>query len=158
MKDVDIIKLLGLTSDNEKVVDFLVKYGINKNPMLKHGEENAYLENILLGIEITFKDERFLDIKRDEYEEGALVLSNVRMYGPYKDNGDFSRFDEAKLPFGLKYDFDLKEVVSKLKKQPAFVNKSVGIARWDLKDFCLFVTFDKKMQKIRIVAIQLPVA
>lgn len=79
----EIIPLIGLTADDQKVKDFLVACGMKKKPRLKKGEESAYLTNEKQGIEITFGDERELELQG--YEEGALVLWNVRMYGEDDD-------------------------------------------------------------------------
>jgi len=156
MTSDELSHVLGLTSGDEKVKDFLTRFGITKRPKLKRGEETAYLENEKLGLEITFRDERYLDVESVDYEEGDLVLSSLRMYGP--DHDIFSCFDEDKLPLGLKFEYGFKEVEAKLKKKPAWQNKSLAKARWDLKGYCVFVTFGKKLRNTRIVSVQLPVA
>lgn len=147
-----LIKLLGLTYDDERVKLFLDECKIKKKPKLPHGDLDAYLENEKLGIEFTFTDERYLDVKSKEYEDGSLVLSNICLYG---DDETFNRY-AGDLPLGLKFDFGLKETKSKL-GEPAWENKDMGLARWDFKDYCVFVTFDEEFKEILDVAVQLPV-
>ena len=153
MNGNEFIKLLGLTSDDEKIRKFLSDFGITQKPKLKKGDFDAIVMNEKLGIEITFTDERYLDVKSNDYEEGALVLSNVRMYG---DGNDTFKLFSPELPLGLRFDLNRKEAFEKIGQKPARDNKETAKARWDFKNYCLFLTFDKKYSKIRIVAVQLP--
>lgn len=152
MNGDDIIKLLGLTSTDKKVIAFLGDCAIKKQPKLKHGDMDAYLENTKLGVEIVFRDERYLDIKTQVYDEGSLVLFNIAMYC---DDDNFSRFDDD-LPLGLEFGFGLKEVNAKLGKKPAWQDDDMGDARWDFKGYCIFITFNEKFTKIQNLAVQLP--
>lgn len=78
MKADKFISLLGRTSEDSDVKAFLKNLGITKQPKLKRGLSDAIVESKKLGVEITFTDERALDVPSDDYEEGALVLSNIR--------------------------------------------------------------------------------
>jgi len=126
--------------------------GFNKEPKLPHGELDTNLGNVKMGIEIAFRDERYLDVKTREYDDGALVLWNVAMYG---DDPKYQRFP-GDLPHGLQFNHGRKEVEAMLGK-PAVVNKETRSARWDLEDHCLFVDFDSKFKEILNLAVQLPV-
>jgi hypothetical protein len=150
----DFIPLLGLTSDDDNVKAFLANCGIIKIPKLKKDDDTVVVTDKRQGLEITFRDERYLGNKLHEYEEGALVLSNVRMYGDGKEGVQPFKGD---LPLDLNFDFGRKEVLAKLNKKPSSENKEMAKARWDFDKYCLFLTFDKLYTKIRIVAVQLPV-
>src|SRR3990167_3315016 len=144
MNEDEFITLLGKTFNDEKVKEFLAACGIKKQPKLGHGDMDAYLENEKKGLEIVFRDERHLDVKSEEYEEGSLVLWNITMYG---DDETFKRF-EGNLPLGLKFNFGLKETKSKLGKKPAWEDSDLGEARWDFKGYCVFITFDEEFKEI----------
>ena len=155
MKGDDFIPLLGLTSDDAKVKSFLGSCGINKQPKLKRGELTAILENKKLGLEITFRDERYLDVrpKEKEYEEGALVLSNVRAYG--EGDANFEKF-QGELSHALKFEFGRNETEAKLGK-PADESEFFPLLRWDYDGHCLFVRFNKQLSEIREASVQLPI-
>lgn len=153
MNGDDFIPLIGRTADDSEVKKFLASCGIKKQPKLPRGEMDAYLENVKKGIEITFRDERHLDVKTGEYEEGALVLWCITMYG---DDDEFEPFNE-KLPSGLKFNFGLKDAIKKLGKKPAWEDQEMGDARWDFDGYCVFITFDEDFEEIFNIAIQLPV-
>src|SRR3989304_5970724 len=110
MNGDEFITLLGKPYTDEKVQAFLAAGGIQKQPKLPRGDMDAYLENKKNGLEIVFRDERYLDVKSEEYEEGALVLWSITMYG---DDETFKRF-EGNLPLGLKFNFGLKETKAKI--------------------------------------------
>jgi hypothetical protein len=153
MNGDEIVALLGLTSDDTRAKAFLSACGINKEPKLKRGELDTNLGNVNMGIEIAFRDERHLDVKSREYEDGALVLWNVAMYG---DDPKYQRFPWD-LPHGLHFSDGRKEVEANLGK-PAVINKDTRSGRWDLKSHCVFVDFDSKYKEILNLAVQLPVA
>src|SRR5688572_16363292 len=98
MTTKELISLLGKTSVDPSVTAFLAANGITKTPKLKSDDDTAIVKNPKRGLEITFDDERFLDVPSNEYDEGALVLSNVRMYGDEIEG--FKRFP-GELPYGL---------------------------------------------------------
>lgn len=153
MNGDEFIPLIGRTTDDNRVKKFLSSCGIKKQPKLVPGEMDVYLDNPKLGLEIAFRDERYLDVKSEEYEEGSLILWNITMYG---DDEDYERF-QANLPLGLEFKFGLKEVKAKLGKKPAWEEKEMGDARWDFDGYCVFITFDEEFEEILNIAIQLPV-
>jgi len=154
MKGDNYISLLGRTSDDPEVKTLLTESGITKPPKLKRGDLDAYAVNKKLGLEIIFRDERYLDVKSQEYEEGALVLWNVAMYCESENMESYP----GELPIGLKCNLGRKEVVTKLGKKPAWEDKESGDARWDFPGYCLFITFDSQLKKIRNLGVQLPLA
>jgi hypothetical protein len=155
MKGDDIIHLLGKTYRDPAVQGLLQAFAITKVPKLKRGDDTAIVSSKENGVEITFCDERFLDVRSDIYEEGDLVLDNVRLYG--SGNSTFSQFAEP-LPLGLAFDLGPAEVEGRVGAKPAWGDRDLGSSRWDLDGFCLFVTFAKKVKGIRNLSIQLPVS
>ena len=154
MNGDEIIRLLGLTLDDTKVKELLSAFLIYKMPKLERGEMDAYVENTKLGVEFTFRDERYLDVKSIKYEEGSLVLWNVAFYG---EDDNFNKFTEELLPLGLKFEYGRKEVEKQLSKKPEWEDQEMGDARWDFDNFCLFITFDEELNEILNIAVQLPV-
>ena len=148
------ISLLGLTSEDEQVKAQLLAYQITKSPKVKRDDTTDILVNNKLGIEFTFRDEYFLRIRLRDYEEGSLVLSNIRMYGEgHKTYKPFT----GDLPHGLTLKFDREQVEAKLGQKPGWERAESRTARWDFKDHCVFVTFDSQSNRIRSMDVQLPV-
>ena len=151
----EFIPLLGMIYDDEDVKRFLTGCGITKKPKMKQDSSDAYLVNKKLGLDITFTDERDVEVTSREYQDGALVLSNIRMYGE-GSSLNYQRFN-GELPHGLSFDLGLLEVQAKFGRKPSAANKNLGITRWDFKTYCLFINFDKTFKRIQSLAIQLPV-
>jgi hypothetical protein len=155
MNGDDFIELLGLTWDDKEVRRFLATYSLGtKKPRIDPDAFVGYLVNKKAGLEVTFQEEDDVTYRRKDYDEGELVIVNIRMYGKGNRLG-FAPFADE-LPHGVQHDFDLKAAQKKLGK-PSAVNKAVALARWDFKDHCLFIIFDQSHKEIRNVAVQLPV-
>jgi len=153
MKDDRFVLLLGRTSDDPSVVEFLKAHDIEKRPKLDKGLFDAILLNHKKGLEITFTDERHLDVKSDKYEDGDLVLSNIRFYG--EGHKTFKPYT-GPLPLGLSFKLDRKSSQELLGRKPDVMNKDLGKARWDFKEYCVFLTYNKAYTEIGVIAIQLP--
>lgn len=155
MNGDDFIPLLGLTWDDPEVQKFLSVCGLGKKkPRIDPDSFAGYLVNKKLGLDATFKDEDEVTFRKRDYEEGELVLANVRMYGEGSTQ-QYAPFP-GKLPHGLKKEFGLKEAQAQLGK-PAATTKAIALARWDFDDHCVAIVFDKDHKRIRNVAVQLPV-
>lgn len=149
------IQLLGQPSGNDEVKAFLSVCGIPKALRMKKGDITVAIPNKKLGIDVTLRDERYLDVRSQSYEEGALVLSNVNMYG---SGHPTYRCFEGELPLGLTFAMDRSKSLQQIGKNPSWQNKDFTLARWDLGAYCLFLSFDKKGQRMTEVAVQLPVS
>ena len=154
MKSTDLISLLGRTADDPLVKEALEKFGITKTPRLDRGRTVAYAVNEKKGVDFTFEDERMLELPLREYEEGALVLVNVRFYAEGVE--EYRQF-RGEMPYGLEFDMGLKEATALIGKKPAKEDSDLAIERWDFKGHCLFLEFNEKGTKIRTVALQTPV-
>jgi hypothetical protein len=153
MNGDDFIPLLGRTSDDADVKSLLAAFEIQKQPKLEKGDLTAVVKNEKRGIEITFRDERFLDVKSRSYEEGALVLSNVCMYAEGFNN--FHGFEGA-LPHGITFSTS-KAQAEKLLGKPSQESKYSPIVRWDLKGYCVFVRFTESLDRVLEASVQVPV-
>ncbi len=152
----DFVKLLGLTWDDALVQQFLAEYGLAKRkPRIDPNSFAGYLINKKLGLNATFRDEQDVTFRLRDYDEGELVLTNVRVYGEGSTQG-YAPF-QGEFPHALEPEFGLKEVEVRLGK-PAAANPAIALGRWDFKDHCLAVIFDKAHKRICSVAVQLPVA
>jgi hypothetical protein len=151
----DFIALLGLTWEDKDVQRFLAEFGVaKKKPKIDPDSLAGYLVIKKSGLEIAFKDEHDVTFRRTDYDEGDLVLANIRMYGDGNTKG-YAPF-EGELPHELKKEFGLKEVQARLGKASA-TNKSIALGRWDFEGYCLAIIFDQNHKHIRQIAVQLPV-
>lgn len=125
---------------------------MQEKPKIPKGDVDAYVKNHDEGVELTFTDERALDVKAGrEYPEGALVLSNIRFYGA--PTNDFKIFNGI-LPMSLSFG-DIKEKLLEKLMSPAWLNSKQSSMRWDFEGYCLFCDFDAD-QKLDTICIQLP--
>lgn len=150
----NLISLLGLTSEANEVRAFLAASEISRKPKPKRGDVTDVLLNHDLGLEITFRDEANLDVRSRDYEEGALVLSNIRMYG--KGHSVFKPFP-GELPMGLSLDQKPEEARATL-GEPTRQNPQGTFFRWDRPGFVVFLRTDSNRERITEVAVQLPMA
>lgn len=148
------IGILGLTSEDMAVKKALAHFLITKAPKLQKGLTEAYAVNEKKGIDFTFEDERMIEFPIRKYEEGSLVLVNVRFYSEGVEG--YRRFG-GELPYGLNFSMSWKAVQVQLGKKPAEKGDEIAIMRWDFRDHCLFVQYGEKGQSIETVAIQTPV-
>lgn len=156
MSGTNLTRLLGSTFEDDDVQRFLKDCGVSvsKRPTKKLGSSNAFLSNKKRGVDITFKDEADVEFRKHDYDDGDLVLVNVRMYGAGSNMG-YEPFT-GELPYGLTLEDGLPEVRTRLGKAPAWSDKSTSKSRWDFKDHCLFVSFDKQYKRIVSLSVQLP--
>jgi hypothetical protein len=150
----DFVSLLGQTSDDEGPKALLAACGVSRKLKIKKGDLTEVIACKDLGLEVTFRDERHLDVKKKEYEDGALVLSNIRMYG--SGHQSFRPFEGA-LPFGLSFDKKPDDARTALGDAPAVENPQRTLARWDRPDYSLFIRTDAQRERVTEVSVQLPV-
>ncbi|QEI07094.1 hypothetical protein FXN63_15545 [Pigmentiphaga aceris] len=132
----------------ERLLDTL---GIVDVPKLKRGDEDAYVKNRNAGVELTFTDEDTLDAVPRQYPEHALVLTNIRFYGP----GASKKFENftAALPSGLIFDMCYQDAVHVLGPEGGN-DPDKTLVRWDLPDHVLFADFNDE-DKLKVVSVQL---
>lgn len=147
-----LLRVLGGYFGEPEIADFLKMLEIQKVPKLKRGEATDILENPQAGVELTFEDAEGLKVSAREYPDGALVLSNVRLYGI--DTGTFSPFS-GPLPFGLVFGESKESLIRKF-DAPAAENPRLRVLRWDRPGHCIFAKLDKN-DSLSKLSMQLPV-
>lgn len=147
------IEVLGHRDGEPLVVEFLASHGISARPKVKRGDFTAHVSNKSRGVEVTFCIAEALDVPDPSQPEGALVLSNVNLYG--RAVTGFTPF-AGKLPLALTFG-SLKSAVVQALGPPVHENEFTGALRWDRRGFCLFADFDEPGQLVGLT-IQLPVA
>ncbi len=136
----NVTELLGSFYQEAPLKQFLDALGLSEKPRLPRDSTTTVLHRYDLGIEITFTGERYLDQPIRDYPEGALVLTNLRFYGPGFRN--FSSFDGT-LPYRLEFGATLKQLASVF-GEPAWFDAELAKARWDLPNHAAFAGFDEE--------------
>jgi hypothetical protein len=107
------------------------------------------------GVELGFVDEAYFEADekwKRRTERSALVLFQVYFYTERADN-DIERFT-GKLPFGLEWANDRKEVRRKLRKHEAFRRSHLRDA-WELPEFWITVSYHKAYKSVDTITCQL---
>jgi hypothetical protein len=151
--EIDVIAPLGRAWGEAELRDFLAALHIEGGePYVRRGDYTAFRQNKKLGVELTFTYADAMKLRLREYAPDALVLTNIRFYGPR------SRTHEAfagDLPFGLRFGDTLRALTEKL--GPPDTNVSdLGVVRWDTQHYALFAVLDDDGTMIRF-AVQTPV-
>lgn len=150
--EVDVIAPLGRAWGEPELRDFLAAMRIEGGePYVRRGDYTAYRQNKKLGVELTFHYAEALDVKLRDYPPNALVLGNIRLYGPK------SRTHEAftgDLPFGLRFGDTLATLTGKLGPPDTKVS-DLGVVRWDTQHYALFAVLDDDGTMIRF-SVQTP--
>ena len=149
----DFVSALGLHWGEPGVRDLLASLRIEAEPRLKRGDYTAYLHNHRLGVELTFNEQSALDVPVRDYPAGALVLSNIRLYGA--KSGPFEPFT-GKLPFELRFGDSTQALIERL-GPPDVEGRELGLLmRWDTERYALFAQFSDAGTLNR-VSVQTPV-
>jgi hypothetical protein len=123
-----------------------------REPHARRGDYTAFRQNKKLGVELTFKYADALDVRQRDYAPEALVLSNIRFYGPRsRPHTEFA----GALPFGLRFGDTLPTLTEKLGPPDTEVS-DLGVVRWDTRRYALFAVLDDDGTMIRF-ALQTPV-
>jgi len=151
--EVDVIAPLGRAWGEGELRDFLAALRIEGGePYVRRGDYTAFRQNKKLGVELTFTYADAIKLRLREYAPDALVLTNIRFYGPK------SRTHEAfagDLPFGLRFGDTLRTLTGKLGPPDTQVS-DLGVVRWDTQHYALFAELDDDGTMIRF-AVQTPV-
>jgi hypothetical protein len=161
MTILDYVKYLGLYHGEEALQPLLSQLGLAKAPKLAKGDITTHLSAKALGVELCFRDERFVKIPDKQFPEGALVLSNITFYG--EGHSGYKTYADVIFP-GITWGSTKPEVLRAfgIPNAPSFSTTGELLPgeddwnmRWDRADHCLFFTFTDEGQ-ISDAAIQLP--
>jgi hypothetical protein len=134
---------------------------ISKAPKISKGDKTGHLLFKKIGIELIFKDERFVKIPGKVFPEGAMVLSNVTIYLSEEDG--YLPYTGS-LPTGIGPNASKEGVLKGFgipnspKYSPAgklLPDEDDWIMRWDRPDHVLFCTFNDE-GTVTDMALQLP--
>ena len=155
------INFLGMQwgeSGMQPLVDYLK---IIKAPKISKGDRTGHSLFKKFGVELTFKDEQFINIPGRVFPEGAMVLCNIRFY---LQDGDGYKTYKGKLPDGISLPFT-KNNAFKLFGVPNFPKYSAAgellsgeddwMMRWDRPKHLIFCSFDDEDRATEF-GIQLP--
>lgn len=161
MEIFDYVKFLGMYWSEPSLKPLLDELSISKAPKIQKGDQTGHLLLKKLGIEITFKDERFIKIPGKEFPEGGMVLCNICFY---LTNEDGYKPYSGRLPNYIKPEATKADVLkafgfpNNLKYSPAgklLPGEDDWIMRWDKQGFVIFCTFTEEGTATDI-ALQLP--
>lgn len=142
---------LGAYYGDDKLESLLKSLNIDEQPVLSHGETDAYLSKETTGIELTFSDSESLNSPERNYPDGALVLVNIRYYG--KKIGKFSVY-QGNLPYGIKFGLK-KPALLALLGEPEWRNPEESRLRWIRENHRVHVTLSHNGE-VAIVSVGLP--
>lgn len=157
----DYVQYLGLYYGEASLQPVLSEFGLTSIPRLPKDDNTTYLSAKKTGIELCFKDERFVNIPGKQLPEGALVVSNIRFYGEghpgysayagniYRDITLASTKADVLRAFGI------PNAPSYLASGELIPGENDWKMRWDRADHCFFITFDDD-GNISSLSIQLP--
>jgi len=136
--EVDLIAALGRAWGEPELRDLLAALRIEGKPVVKRGDVTTFLQNYQLGIELTFRYAEGLDVPLRAYPADALVLTNIRLYGPSsRSRAAFT----GELPFGLRFG-DSKEILIAKLGPPDLDGSHVPPMRWDTARYALFASVE----------------
>jgi len=151
-----VLSLLGLPSDDRRVVEMLQSYGLNKyQPALDDSDPEAVTDWFPVtdhGIEFGFKDEAYLRawdplLRR----KGDLIFHEVILYG---DHPQMNRFRD-RLPYGLSFEDDRDVARSRIDRLGA-PRRSYERDVWELPQYRFIVSYASEDARVADIVACLP--
>jgi hypothetical protein len=149
--EIDVIAALGRTAGEPELRDLLAALRIEAKPAVKRGDVTAFLQNRKLGVELTFGYAEGLDVPLRDYPPGALVLRNIRFYGPGSSTHEAFAGD---LPFGLRFGDTRAALIAKF-GPPDADGTDIPPMRWDTARYALHAQLGKDDRLMRL-SLQMP--
>ena len=149
MDRIDHISLLGQYYGEDTLAVTLECWGLKQHPKIPRDELKTSIALPDLGIELTFTDERVLEVQFRSYPDGALVLTNIFFHAMKTDQHEAY---EGDLPLNLSFSFDKTELISCL-GEPDVVRLDGTVMRFDQPQYSISVRTDDS-GRIAIVGIQ----
>jgi hypothetical protein len=151
--EVDILGALGRYWGEAELRPLTAAFHIEGEPVLEPGDLTCFLQNRALGVELTFRAAEALKVRLRDYPPDALVLHNIRLYGP--GSSTHATFTGA-LPFGIRLGDSRQTLIEKLGPPDSEV-ADLGSLRWDRTRYTLFLNLSDDGSLARL-AVQTPVA
>lgn len=149
MSHIDYSSLIGQYYGEPALIDVLESLGLKKRPRIARDEGKTSIALPEMGIELTFTDERVLEVQFRSYPDGALVLTNIFFHAMKTDQHEAY---EGDLPLNLSFSFDKTELISCL-GEPDSVGLDGTLMRFDRPQYSISVRTDYS-GRIAIVGIQ----
>jgi hypothetical protein len=151
-----LVPLLGHRSDEPEVEAAFVELRTRRRPELDPEDPDALRDWVLVrrqGVELGFIDEAYFNADKEWRRRrnlSSLILYQVYFYTAYKDVAQFT----GKLPFGLEWSDDRKEVRRKLHDRKQFL-RSYRRDAWELPQFWMTVSYKKANKSVDSVVCQI---
>lgn len=161
MEFFDHVKFLGMYWGEPSLQPLVDALGISKTPRIAKGEKTGQMLFKKLGVELIFKDERFVKIPGKLLPEGAMVLSNLTFYLTKSDG--YHPYNGA-LPSGIKLGISKADVLKVFgspddpRYTPAgqlLPGEDDWMMRWDKQGFAMYCAFSEE-DAATDLALQLP--
>jgi len=143
--------LVGLPITNKKIQDFLSTLNLPRHIEIEPGDDQVFVCEHNLGIELIFEDEKNIRKRLHNYKDGELVLSCIRFYANH--DGDMHPYT-GKLPSGITNSMQ-EEDIKKILGEPSFQNSDLGTMRWDTPTISTAVRTEKNKGPLRDMSILL---
>lgn len=147
----DLPSLIGLPLSDPKIQSLLSTLNLPRKLEIKSGEDQVFVYEHSLGIELIFEDEKDILKRLQNYKDGELVLSCIRLY--IRPEGDMHPYP-GKLPFNITntmHEEDIKQLLGK----PSFQNSALGIMRWDTPTVSTAVRTEQNNGPVRTISMLL---
>lgn len=158
MNSEEILKFLGLRSDDVRLISFLASQGVDEQPVLEVGDFNTYIERQDEGYSLVYTDEaKFLGMMDTPLGSSPLIFTGVFFYSDgYEGYAAFT----SDLPQGLSFSDNRDTVTNKLGVSSWQMmdkdNLTVKAERWDLPNYRLRVNYARDRNLIGQVYCGLP--
>jgi hypothetical protein len=155
---IDLLAALGRAWGEEELRDLLAAFRIEGTPVIKPDDRTGFLQNYGLGVELTFTHAESLDVPVRDHPPLAIVLDNIRLYGPGSRTHAAFKGD---LPFGLAFGDTREMLIAKF--GPPDVEgtnlASMHHMRWDTERYAMFLQLDKNTKdgQLNLLSLQTPV-
>jgi hypothetical protein len=150
---MNAINYLGFYYGEKELELLFTELAIKAAPKIKRDEITTHSVSKELGVVLTFRRERFLDVQLREYPEGALVLSNILFYGVKNPT---CKVWKGKLPYDVTFGQNKDALIKRL-GVPEIDDSEMNIMRWDKEGHAVFADMNDDLA-LEIFSVQLPVA
>lgn len=148
---IDYIAILGQYYGEKMLMDALHSLGINDSPRIPRDDTDKIIEATDAGMELTFTDERALEVSFRAYPDGAIVLSNLYFHGTNTD--EHAAFD-GELPLALAFGMKASDLNARF-GFPNWVNDNATLFRWNTPHYCISARLDE-LGKVERFGFQMP--
>jgi hypothetical protein len=154
---IDLIALLGKSTEDPEIQKLLTDLKIKKLPRAKYDDPCAYVTLKKQGWGMAFEDEDYL-LKNDieHYGEGKMILTALFFY-PEENAGGYAPF-RGDFISGVRLSDTRDEILRKLGKPHAKYEKDgvLGNERWNFGEYRLVMTYtpEGKVKSTQVISLK----